>query len=40
MTDIFIGKQLPAKDRDNALDYFIDIYLNGILKNCNPEEVA
>jgi AcrR family transcriptional regulator len=40
MTDIFISKQLPAQDRENALDYFIDIYLKGILKNCNPEEVA
>jgi AcrR family transcriptional regulator len=40
MTDIFIGKQLPIKDRQNALDNFIDIYLNGILKNSNSEEVA
>jgi AcrR family transcriptional regulator len=40
MTDILIGKQLPVQDREKALDYFIDIYLNGILKNCNPEEVA
>lgn len=40
MTDIIIGKQLPAKDRQNALDYFIDIYLNGILKSRDSEEVA
>jgi AcrR family transcriptional regulator len=40
MTDIFIGKQLPAKDREKALGDFIDIYLKGILKNCTPEEVA
>jgi AcrR family transcriptional regulator len=40
MTDIFIGKQLPEKDRQNALDYFIDIYLNGILKNRDTEEVV
>ena len=40
ITDILIGKQFPVQDRENALDYFIDIYLNGILKNFNPEEVA
>lgn len=40
MTDFVIGKQLPTKDRQDALDNFIDIYLNGILKNSNSEEVA
>lgn len=32
MTDIFIGEQTPAEGGEQALDYFVDIYLHGILK--------
>jgi AcrR family transcriptional regulator len=38
ITELFMGKLLPTQDRENALDYFIDIYLRGILKNRNSEE--
>jgi hypothetical protein len=27
-----LGENIPAEFRDNALDHFIDVYLNGILK--------
>jgi hypothetical protein len=32
ITDILIADQLPPDMRENALDYFVDIYLNGILR--------
>ena len=32
ITDILIADQLPPDMRENALDYFVDIYLYGILK--------
>ncbi|HZD55228.1 MAG TPA: TetR/AcrR family transcriptional regulator [Anaerolineales bacterium] len=38
ITDLFIGKRLPAEGRENALDYFIEIYLHGILKSDFSEE--
>jgi hypothetical protein len=31
MTDLLIASQLPPEARENALDYFVDIYLHGIL---------
>jgi AcrR family transcriptional regulator len=31
ITDLIIGSQLPPEMRDKAFDYFIDIYLHGIL---------
>jgi len=39
ITDWIIAEQLPAEGRENALDYFVDIYLYGILKNGVPGEV-
>jgi AcrR family transcriptional regulator len=39
ITDLFIGQHLPAEGRENALDYFVDIYLHGILKNNSSEQV-
>lgn len=39
ITDLFIGKHLPAEGLENALDYFVDIYLHGILKSGSSEEV-
>ncbi|HJW90847.1 MAG TPA: helix-turn-helix domain-containing protein [Anaerolineales bacterium] len=33
ITDILLGKQMPPEMEQNALDYFIDIYLHGILKD-------
>jgi AcrR family transcriptional regulator len=38
MTDIFIGEQMPAEGGERALDYFVDIYLRGILKPDVPQE--
>jgi AcrR family transcriptional regulator len=32
ITDIFIAEHLPPEGRENALDYFIDIYLHGIMR--------
>ncbi len=32
MTEIMVGNQLPNDYRDKAFDYFVDIYLHGILK--------
>ena len=40
ITDILIADQLPPDMRENALDYFVDIYLNGILKQGAPAEEA
>jgi AcrR family transcriptional regulator len=31
MTEVLIGKQLPPEFQEHALDYFVDIYLHGIL---------
>jgi AcrR family transcriptional regulator len=31
ITDLIIGSQLPLEMRDKAFDYFVDIYLHGIL---------
>lgn len=31
ITDLIIGSQLPPEMRDKAFDYFVDIYLHGIL---------
>ena len=31
ITDLLIGSQLPAEMKANAFDYFIDIYLHGVL---------
>jgi AcrR family transcriptional regulator len=33
MTELLLGKQMPPEMEQNALDYFIDIYLHGILKD-------
>ena len=33
ITDILLEKQMPPEMEQNALDYFIDIYLHGILKD-------
>jgi AcrR family transcriptional regulator len=40
ITDILIADQLPPEMRENALDYFVDIYLNGILRHGAPAEEA
>jgi len=32
MTELLLGKQMPANMQTNALNYFIDIFLYGILK--------
>jgi AcrR family transcriptional regulator len=40
ITDILIADQLPPDMRENALDYFVDIYLYGILKQGTPVEEA
>jgi AcrR family transcriptional regulator len=39
ITDLFIGKRLPAEGRENALDYFVEIYLHGILKSGSSKGV-
>lgn len=31
MTEVLIGRQLPPEWRENALDYFVDIYLHGVV---------
>jgi AcrR family transcriptional regulator len=31
ITDLLIGNQLPAAAKANAFDYFVDIYLHGVL---------
>jgi len=36
ITEIMIADQLPPQGREGALDYFVDIYLNGILKQGAP----
>lgn len=33
LTEILIARQLPPEMQENALDYFVDIFLNGILAN-------
>ena len=40
ITDILIADQLPPEVRENALDYFVDIYLYGILRQGTPAEEA
>jgi len=40
ITELLIADQLPLEGRENGLDYFVDIYLYGILKNGAPEEVS
>jgi AcrR family transcriptional regulator len=36
MTELFLADQLPAEMMENALDYFIDIFLHGILADHPP----
>jgi AcrR family transcriptional regulator len=31
MTELLIGKQMPASMQENSLDYFIDIFLHGVI---------
>lgn len=31
MTEVLIGRHLPAEWRENALDYFVDIFLYGVI---------
>lgn len=38
ITEIMIADQLPPEGREHALDYFVDIYLYGILKDSTPTE--
>jgi AcrR family transcriptional regulator len=40
ITETIIAEQLPPEGRENALDYFLDIYLHGILKKDSSVEVA
>ena len=40
ITDILIADQLPPDMRENALDYFVDVYLYGILRQGAPAEEA
>ena len=39
MTEIMIANQLPPEMQENALDYFVEIYLHGILADVRPQEV-
>jgi AcrR family transcriptional regulator len=36
MTELFIANQIPKEMMENALDYFIDIFLHGILADHPP----
>jgi AcrR family transcriptional regulator len=38
MTEIMIANQLPPEMQDDALDYFVEIYLYGILADDRPRE--
>jgi AcrR family transcriptional regulator len=40
ITEAVIADQLPPEGREHALDYFLDIYLHGILKSDSPVEAA
>ncbi|MCI0519118.1 MAG: TetR/AcrR family transcriptional regulator [Chloroflexi bacterium] len=40
ITEIMIAEKFPPEGRENALDYFVDIYLHGILKDTPPAEAA
>jgi AcrR family transcriptional regulator len=40
ITEIIIADQLPTEGRQGALDYFVDIYLHGILKDGSLQEVS
>jgi hypothetical protein len=33
LTDMLIASQLPPEAHEDALDYFVDIFLHGILKD-------
>lgn len=39
MTELMIAKQLPPEMQENALEYFVEIYLHGILAKDPPKEV-
>lgn len=38
ITEIMIADQLPPEGREGALEFFVDIYLHGILKQGTPTE--
>jgi len=40
ITEIIIAEQLPTEGRKGALDYFVDIYLHGILKDGSGQKVS
>jgi AcrR family transcriptional regulator len=40
VTEIILADELPPEGRENALDYFVDIYLHGILKSVPIEEAS
>ena len=40
VTEAILAGQLPPEGRENALDYFLDIYLHGILKKDPSVEAA
>ena len=40
LTDIVFTKQAPEEMRENALDFFVDIYLHGILKSNADSQVT
>lgn len=39
MTELMIARQLPPEMQENALEYFVEIYLHGILAKDSPKEV-
>jgi len=39
MTELMIARQLPPEMQENALEYFVEIYLHGILANDASREV-
>lgn len=39
MTELMIARQLPPEMQENALEYFVEIYLHGILANDPLKEV-
>lgn len=39
MTELMIARQLPPEMQENALEYFVEIYLHGILAKDAPKEV-
>lgn len=40
ITEIMIADKFPPEGREGALDYFVDIYLHGILKAAPPVEAT